>query len=236
LNHIITPKCIPKEKYVNLGADPEKLLRYDGIDEIAWLSEFVPNPNVLKKLDLEKGEYVIIRSEPSFASYFIEQLRGEETLISDFFPKIYKSFPELKYLLLVRSQKQENFLRRKLKQFKGYENILISRYVPNMADLCFYARLVISGGGTIVRESSLLNVPSIEFFPGETAPQEIFLIENGFPLYHLKDSDLIVRRSKEILSKSIGPNRFTSSFKKRINEFENPNILCFNVVKENLQY
>ncbi|TFG17498.1 MAG: DUF354 domain-containing protein [Promethearchaeota archaeon] len=234
LDNIITPNCIPIQDYVKLGAQHEQLLRYNGIDEIAWLSDYVPNQNILEKFDLEKGEYIIMRSEPSFASYFIEQLPAEETLISRFFPKIYEACPDFKYLLLVRTQKQENFLKSKLKNFRNDKKIIISRYMPNMVDLCFFARLVISGGGTIVRESSLLNVPSIEFFPGDTAPQEKFLIENGFPLYHIKDTELIIHKSKEILSKSIGSNRFNISFKKRINEFENPNTLCFNIVKENL--
>ena len=106
--------------------------------------------------------------------------------------------------------------------------------MPNMVDLCFFARLVISGGGTIVRESSLLNVPSIEFFLGESAPQELFLIENGFPLYQIKDSKLIIQKAIDILSESAEPNRSSITFKRKIEEFENPNTLCYNIVKENL--
>ncbi len=234
LDNIITPKCIPIGDYIKLNATPEKLIRYNGIDEIAWLSEYIPNQDILEKFDLEKGKYVIMRSEPSFASYFIEKLKAEETLISQFLPEIYHNFPDYKYLLLVRTEKQEIFLKEKLKGYMKNKNIIISRYMPNMVDLCFFASLVISGGGTIVRESSLLNVPSIEFFPGETAPQERFLMENGFPLYHIKNSENIIQKSKEILSKVVAPSRFTTSFKKKINEFENPNKLCFKIVKENL--
>ena len=103
-----------------------------------------------------------------------------------------------------------------------------------MLDLCFYSSLVISGGGTIVRESSLLNVPSIEFFPGETAPQEHFLINNGFPLQHLKDVDAIVKKSLEILSVKPKSNRFNKDFLTKILNFENPNDICYRIVKKNL--
>jgi len=235
LDNIITPNCIPIEEYIQLNAQPEKIIRYNGIDEIAWLSDYVPSQNVLKKHSLEKGKYVIMRSEPSFASYFIDKLKAEETLISDFFPKIFKNYPNFKYLLIVRTEKQERYLKNKLKQeLSNSDNIIISRYMPNMVDLCFFARLVISGGGTIVRESSLLNVPSIEFFPGETAPQEQFLINNGFPLYHIKESEKIIHTSNEILSRSPDPGRFTNSFKSKISEFENPNLICYNIVKNKL--
>ncbi len=96
LEKIITPACVPLEWYLKLGAVEEKLYRYNGIDEIGWLSEYKPNPDVLEKFNLEKGKYVLIRSEPYFASYFIDKLKPEETLISEFFPAIYKQFPNHK--------------------------------------------------------------------------------------------------------------------------------------------
>jgi len=234
LDKIIIPACVPEKLYVNLHANPDKLMKYNGIDEIAWLSEYEPNPKILDKYSLEKGKFVIIRSEPSFASYFINKLKPEESLISQFFPPIFMKFPNLKYFLIVRTEKQEMYLKKKLKDYINNSNIEISRYMPNMVDLCYYSALVISGGGTIVRESSLLNVPSIEYFPGETAPQEHFLIDNGFPLIHIKECAEIVKKAIEILSSKPGANRFNTSFKEKIGKFENPNNICFKFVKENL--
>jgi predicted glycosyltransferase len=207
-------------------------MKYNGIDEIAWLSNYEPNPEVLNTYSIEKGKFVIIRSEPSFASYFIDTLKPEETLISQFFPPIFARCPDLKYFLIVRTKKQEVFLKKKLHKYIDNPNVIIVRYMPNMVDLCYYSALVISGGGTIVRESSLLNIPSIEFFPGETAPQERFLIENGFPLIHLRESEDIVSKSIEIISSKSKSNRFDDSFKKKIMKFENPNEICFKYVKD----
>ncbi|UCD01519.1 MAG: DUF354 domain-containing protein, partial [Promethearchaeota archaeon] len=236
VGNIITPQCIPKERYTKLYADPDKIIRYNGLDEIAWLSEYTPNPKILEKFDIEKGKFLIIRTEPSYASYFIDKLKPEETNISNFFPPIFNEFPNYKYFLLVRSKKQEQYLLKKLKFLSKEKNIIITQYLPNILDLCFYGALIISGGGTIVRESSLLNVPSIEFFPGETAPQEIFLIENGFPLEHIQNSTQLIERSIDILNQGPSPDRFKmSSFKEKINKFENPNKICFNYVKNKLK-
>ncbi len=234
LDNIITPTCVPEQLYINLHANPNKLIRYNGIDEIAWLSEYLPNPSILDENNLKKGEYVVIRSEPSFASYFINVLKPEESLISKFFPPIFREFPNHKFLIIVRTKKQELFLNEKLENYIGNSNIKITRYMPNMLDLCFYSSLVISGGGTIVRESSLLNVPSIEFFPGETAPQERFLINNGFPLQHIKEIDEIVKKSLEILSTKPKSDRFNNNYRKKILNFENPNEVCYKIVKKNL--
>ncbi len=236
IEKIITPKCIPKDLYIKLYADPEKIIRYNGLDEIAWISEYSPNPDILKSFDIQRGKYVLIRTEPTHASYLIHKVKPEETQIKKFMPLIFKEFPNYKYFLLVRSKRQEQFLSKGLKTLSKENNIIITQYLPNLVDFCFYGALVISGGGTIVRESSLLNVPSIEFFPGESAPQERFLIENGFPLEHIRDSNIISKRAIEILNQGPTTERFKlSSFKGKIDQFENPNKICFNFVKENLK-
>ncbi|MFX0105648.1 MAG: DUF354 domain-containing protein [Candidatus Hodarchaeota archaeon] len=235
IGNIITPECIPKEWYIRLYADPGKIIRYNGLDEIAWLSEYSPNPDILEKFDIEKGKYLIVRTEPTNACYLIDRLKTEETLISSFFPPIYKEFPNHKYFLLVRSKKQAQYLSKKLKILSKEKNVIITQYLPNIVDLCFYGAVIISGGGTIVRESSLLNIPSIEFFPGDTAPQDKFLIKNGFPLEHIQDSNLLINRTINILNQGPSPERFKiSSFKEKISQFENPIEICFNYVKNRL--
>jgi len=238
LDKIITAECIPIESYIKYHADRERIVRYNGLDEIAWISEYKPNPNILRdylgQFDLEKGKFIIMRSEPSLACYLIDKLKPEETLISQLLPPLLSKFPDYKYLLLVRTSEQEQFLRKELEQHANNENVFITQYLPYIVDLCFYSALVISGGGTIVRESSLLSVPSIEYFPGDSAPQETFLLDSGFPLHHIRDPEKIVNRALEILEKGPSSNRFNLSFKEKIAHFENPIEICFNMVKERL--
>lgn len=234
MDKIITPGCIPKELYFNLHLSPDRILPYNGIDEIAWLSSYVPNQSVLSKFDVEPGKYVLMRSEPTFASYFIDKLVPEETYLAKYFPALISEFPEHKFLLLVRTNKQEIWLNDALKDYLDNPNVRITRYLPNIVDLCFFASLVISGGGTIVRESSLLGVPSLEYFPGDTAPQETFLIENGFPMEHIRETESLIKRALEILHEGPIKGRFDLSFKAKLKQFENPNEICFDYVKNNI--
>ncbi|MFX0009942.1 MAG: DUF354 domain-containing protein [Candidatus Hermodarchaeota archaeon] len=235
LDKIITPDCVPEEWYIKLYADKEKLIRYHGIDEIAWLTHYTPNPAILDEYELEKGRYIIMRSEPSFASYFIDKLKPHETLLSAIFPSLFRQFPDYKYILLVRTIEQESYLKGKLKQYLKTKKLRITRYMPNMVDLCYHGALIISGGGTIVRESSLLHIPSIEYFPGETAPQEHFLMKNGFPLFHIKQVAEIVDKAVMLLAESSNIRPSINDVKKKLTQFEDPNEICFNIVKNNLK-
>jgi predicted glycosyltransferase len=69
----------------------------------------------------------------------------------------------------------------------------------------------------MVRESALLGVPSIEFIPTETYPQEQFLIDNGFPLVHVKTTEEIVKSSENYVK-----NFKRQSTWEKIESLENP--------------
>ncbi len=232
--HIITPRCIPAEEYYKLGASRERLVRYNGIDEIAWIAEYHPDPKVLDIMDVEKGQYILMRTEMTHTEYLRELMRPEETRIADFLPPIVKAFPNHKYFLLVRLPEQGAFLKKKLERL-GSENVIVTSYIPRLQDFLFYSSLVASGGGTIVRESSLMGIPSIEFFPGETAWQEHFLMDNGFPLYHVKDPIAVADQAMEVLSGAHDTSRFTEGFKEKLKGYENPAEVCYEYIVRELE-
>jgi len=139
-------------------------------------------------------------------------------------PKIYREFPNHKYFVVSRMESQHRYLEKRF-ELIDTRNIVVTRYIPRMQDCMFFSAIVMSGGGTIVRESALMNVPSIQFFPGETAPQDKFLMENGFPLQHIKDPDLVAERAIEILSRS-NSEQDRTNFKERLRGYENPLDKC----------
>lgn len=232
--HIITPQCIPAEEYYKLGASKEQLVRYNGIDEIAWIAEYRPDPGVLGTMDVEKGQYVLMRTEMTHTQYLREVMRPEESRIADFLPSIVKAFPNHKFFLLVRLPEQEAFLKKRLARL-GTKNVVVTSFIPRIQDFMFYSAFVASGGGTIVRESSLMDIPSLEFFPGETAWQEHFLMDNGFPMYHVKDPKAVAAKAIEILSAGNGAGRFTEGFKERLKGYDNPADVCYKYIVRELE-
>jgi uncharacterized protein len=233
IDKVITPACVPEELYLQLGASRERMIRYNGIDEIAWISEYTPKEDILDVMDVAKGEYILMRTEMTHTEYLRDIMRPEETYITQFLPAIYKEFPNHKYFLLPRLDSQFEYLKKNLADYDPAQ-VIVTKFVPRLDDFMFYSSFVASGGGTVVRESSLMDIPSIEFFPGETAPQEHFLMDNGFPLWHIKDFDDVANKANEILASGSGQDRFTEDFKEKLKKYENPNDVCFQAISSKL--
>ncbi|MBD3186391.1 DUF354 domain-containing protein [Candidatus Bathyarchaeota archaeon] len=234
VDKVITPACIPVEQYLELGATREKLIRYNGIDEMGWLTHFTPDESLLELQNLERNKYVIVRSEMTTAGYLRDAMTPGDTLITDFLPRIIAACPKMTYLLIGRNEEQQHRLERQFKEEINGGIVKITDFIPNLTNTCFYSALVMSGGGTIVRESSLLGVPSIEFFPGNTAPQETFLRENGFPLWHLRDPSEIAKKGIDLLKARTNNWRERESFMARIKTFDDPTEMLFQQVKKDL--
>lgn len=228
IDQIIVPKCIPIEWYLEYGLKKEKIIRFNGIDEVGWLYNFKPNIDVISTLNLEVDHYVVCRTEPTKAGYLIDRMKPYETQLSNIIPKLIKSNSNLKYLIITRNKEQFSYLNKIFSSQIKDDIIRIYRGLDQLAHIMYFSKLVITGGGTMVRESALLGVPSIEFFPLETYPQEQFLIDKGFPLYHVHNAEDCIHQAVEY----IGGNFKIDTFE-RIKKLENPIEIGYNKFTKN---
>lgn len=217
IDQIIAPKCIPIEWYLEYGLKKESIIRFNGIDEVGWLNNFKPSKDVIKALNLEVENYVVCRTEPTKAGYLFDKMEPQDTQLTEIIPKLLKIKPNLKYLILTRNEEQYESLKKIFKIEIDKDSIRIYSGLDQLAHIMYFSKLVITGGGTMVRESALLGVPSIEFFPLETYPQEQFLIDNGFPLKHFHNAIDSVTQAIEYIEGDYKIDTF-----KKINELENP--------------
>jgi predicted glycosyltransferase len=147
----------------------------------------------------------------------MDKMKPHETLLSEIVPKLMQNYPEYHYLLIPRNQPQYNSLSKQFEKEISTGQIILRKGVANLAHIMYYAKIVLTGCGTMVRESALLGVPSIEFFPLDTYPQEQFLIENGFPLKHVRKPDEVLNAIQSYLEKD---HRINTTDK--VNGLENP--------------
>ena len=213
-----------------------KILQFNGIDEVAWLNreDFTPNLSYSQELGLEENHYIVCRTEATQSyAHLQNRMEPHETLLTEVIPelRIYlKSVDkDYKILVLTRYQEQFDYLAEMFADEIASGTILLKDHVAHLADIMYYAALVLSGGGTMVRESALMGVPSIEFIPTDTYPQEQFLIDNGFPLIHVKTTEEIVQTAQNFLE--ITQKADTQTL---IDALENPILIGLEVFKQKM--
>ena len=184
VNHLIVPEPIPSEWYTPLGIREDQIHKFHGIDEVAETTNFIPDPISITPSNITVEQYVICRPEQTAAQYFMDRLGEAESRLPILIDPLLEKYPDLTFIWVPRNSRQHAYLDH---YYAGYENVQFFDYLDPIEQYLFYAKLVVTGGGSFVRQSALMNIPSVEYFPMPPYPQEQFLIDNDFPLMHLLD-------------------------------------------------
>lgn len=127
-----------------------RIIAYDGYKEDVYIADFQPDPDFHEKVPFD--DFVVVRGEALDSSYV-----GDATTIV---PELIKA--------LQREGLQVVFLPREKYDTKHAEglDVFIPKEPLNGLDLCYYARAVLTGSGTMAREAACMGKPAISFFPG----------------------------------------------------------------------
>ncbi|MHA1797323.1 MAG: DUF354 domain-containing protein, partial [Candidatus Helarchaeota archaeon] len=201
-------------QFIKLGIDKSQIIKYKGVDEFTWLKDFKPKSNVLEKLEIDRNRsFILFRVIESKSSYYntIQQAKSYENITEKLIEEILNSFPDLQIILLSRYKDQKEF-------FKNHfgNRIIIPKSCINGPSVSYFAELVISGGGTMNRESAILGTPAICYFPLDLEVNK-FIMKEGFPLWHKKDVKAIISTIKQIFN-SNKPNKMY--YLKKIKDYE----------------
>ncbi len=150
---VVCPAFIPKSVFVRYGARPEQIVQYNALDPVAWIKNFKPNTEILKKLNLSKKKKIVtFRTEETKAAYLNEKTNG-----SELFPIIKEVAKRDDVQVVVISRyDQEKFMKKGLK-----DNVTITNYVGDTLSLLYYSDLFVGAGGTMSLEAALLGTPTI---------------------------------------------------------------------------
>jgi predicted glycosyltransferase len=150
---LVVSEALPKRflrKYC-----PDSVIRFKGVDEVAWIKDLEP----LKDSEFKKP-LIVVREFETKAAYALGK--------SDLSAEIAKKLGVLGNVL---------FLKRYGKTVK--EEIVDSARIVANADL------VVSAGGTIAREAALQGVPSIVISDMGRTYVNTYLARKGFPIFML---------------------------------------------------
>lgn len=210
-NALVHSDAIDKSEFAKLGVT--KHYTFHGVDETLWIKNFNPDESIFSELGIEKNKYLVVRCEESKAGYF-QRLYPEftpgDTIITQMVDDLEAQNIDLKIVAFPRYPEQEEQLMAR--------NVIIPKKSVDTLSLFYYAKGVITAGGTMGREAALLGTPTIYTFPKELVVSK-FVSDLGFPLIHCPNQNLVL---KEIIKLIKSPKMDEEKRQVLINKLETP--------------
>jgi len=171
--YLLMPKYIPDERLKSAGFNLKKIIRYEGFKEEIYLNDFQPDLSFRDSIGIDAKTILITIRPPSTIGNY------HDPLSEDLFQSClaYFSHHENTHCLIVnRTSSELNIIPQAL---RNLENITILPKAVDGLQLIWNSDIVISGGGTMNRESALLGVPTYSIFTGRRPYLDIYLSEQN---------------------------------------------------------
>jgi hypothetical protein len=185
---VLVPDAIPAERIAPYGARPPKLVRYPGLKEEYYLADFEPNPSVLDELGLDREPVIaVVRTAPSYALY----LGGSE---NELLPRVLRRLLDegAQVVVLARTDDQRHALRELDPELVIPERAVDGRSLAALADL------VVSAGGTMIREAAVLGTPVWSIFEGRLGAVDEQLVAEGRVRLLRDPQELVVEQAPDV--------------------------------------
>ena len=185
---VLVPDAIPAERIAPYGARPPKLVRYPGLKEEYYLADFEPEPSVLDELGLDREPVTaVVRTAPSYALY----LGGSE---NELLPRVLRRLLDegAQVVVLARTDEQRSALRELDPELVIPERAVDGRSLAALADL------VVSAGGTMIREAAVLGTPVWSIFEGRLGAVDEQLVAEGRVRLLRDPQELVVEQAPAV--------------------------------------
>lgn len=152
------------------------LLNYPGIKEDVYVPSFKPDKAIINDLNIKSDDVVVIVRPPATLAHY-HNSKSEE--LFDAIIKTISQNARTRIFILPRTKDQEQDIKSKWPELFNISKIIIPSKVINGLNLIWHSDLVISGGGTMIREAAALNIPAYSFFQGEIGAVDKYLEAKG---------------------------------------------------------
>ncbi|MEZ0345753.1 MAG: DUF354 domain-containing protein [Infirmifilum sp.] len=183
----VTPSFLMKnfEKYQGIT----HVVGFNGVFELAWVLREKPDEKIPLKLGLEPFNYVLVRPGEQKAYYYPDPRYALSQPLS--ITRLVLERTNLDVLIYPRYPEQLRVYRKALSRW--HDRVKVLEEATSFVSLEFFARLVVTGGGTMATESALLGTPSVSTYPGEIEVHS-FIRRMGFPLFRTPVSQKLLLR------------------------------------------
>lgn len=150
---------------------------YSGLKEDVYVPTFKPDPFLLRKLNLKRGDIVATIRPPATEAHY-HNPEGEKLFYETV--EYLGNLPDVRIVILPRNEKKQgDYVHSTWPQWCAEGKIFIPKKALNGLDLIWHSDFVVSGGGTMNREAAALGVPVYSIFRGKIGAVDRYLAEQG---------------------------------------------------------
>lgn len=157
------------------GIPLDKVQRYNGLKEELYLPSFVPDTSFRNSLGIS-DEQSMITIRPSAMTSNYHDSRSEDILVA--LLERMKSEPNAIAVVTPRTSADKQLVTSCIDKYSLTNVLIPERALPGM-QLLYWSDCVISGGGTMNRESALLGTRTISMFTGKRPAIDEYLSKSG---------------------------------------------------------
>ncbi len=169
----LAPEAIPDDV---LHCQNGRIKKYSGIKEDVYAWTLIPDDSLLKDLSIQNGDIVALVRPPATEAHYHNP--ESELLFERAMTRLTEN-KKVRIVLLPRNHRQEEWVRSTWPQWFTTGRIVVPGKAVNGLNLIWHADLVISGGGTMNRESAALGVPVYSIFRGPIGAVDKHLQSQG---------------------------------------------------------
>lgn len=186
-DRVVVPEAIPPRRLRRYGVRGSKLVRYPGLKEEYYLSDFEPDAAVPALLGLDRERVLaVVRTPPEVSLYH----RHGNPLFTAVLERLGRD-PGVHAVVLPRTDEQRDAIRA-----LDLPSLVVPDGAVDAQSLIALSDVVVSAGGTMNREAVALGVPVYTTFAGRLGAVDEQLIADG-RLLPLHDAGELVLRKRE---------------------------------------
>ena len=153
-----------------------QLHSYPGIKEDVYVPAFKPDSRILTSLGLSENDIIGVIRPPATEAHY---RNPESDMLFSATIETLAAVENVKMVMLPRNDRQGDQIRREWSKLFSQRKIIFPEEVVDGLNLIWHSDFLISGGGTMNRESAALGVPVYSIFRGKTGAVDRYLADNG---------------------------------------------------------
>ena len=211
-NIIFIPNIISNKKISRFGA---KIFRYPGPKEDIYLQNFMPDPIILKKLNIDTSKIIVFIKLQSYKKIY------KSKQIFEAITKIITKNESTRTIILLSDKIEKKKILRNFEAELNSEQLFIHTEIIDELSLLWYSDLVISDSRSFNREAASMGIPVYSIFRDKLGDVDSHLV---------KTNRLILIENMKDVRKKISIKK-----KQKITKLQNINSLALQSVSNEIE-